>query len=342
MKDKINTIQSKCKIKFSAICDKRHYSYRILNLNLINYIKIVRPKNLVIVAISQILIYLVYLMPQRERTSIELDGNLWILFVVDTLLIAAGGYVINDILDQKADMLNKPGKLFMGKNGISSVKGWIYYFILVIIGFAIAFYIASRIDKLLLLSIYPTAVGFLFLYSKYFKRMPLLGNLVVSLFCAFVPAIIWYAEFDMVESLHSIDPRSYKLIVNVFIAYILFAFLSTFVREVIKDIEDVEGDQKSSYQTLPIQAGIGRANVVALFFSILLLLSYGFWFTGYIGNQLVYIGLVVLLGLIIPTCIIIRQIYLAKSQIDYSSISKRLKYLMISSLFIFLCIPFMK
>ena len=279
-------------------------------------------------------------MPQRGLSSIELGGNLWILFVVDTVLIAAGGYIINDILDQKADILNKPGKIYIGTDGISPVNGWMYYSILVIIGFAIAFYIAYRIDKLLLLSIYPTAVGVLFLYSMYFKRMPLLGNLVVGIFCAFVPAIIWYAEFDMVEKLSAIDPVSYQMIVNVFIAYIVFAFLSTMVREVIKDIEDVEGDRNSSYQTLPIQVGIQRANVVALFFSILLLLSYGFWFTGYSGDHLLYIGLIVFAGLILPTCAIIRQIYLAKSQIDYSSISKRLKYLMISSLFIFLCIPF--
>ncbi len=309
-------------------------------MSLINYIKIIRPKNLVIVAISQILIYLIYLMPARKITSMELDGNLWILFVMDTILIAAGGYVVNDILDQKADIYNKPEKQFIGKNGITPFAAWVYYSILALIGFGIAFYIALRIDKLLLLSIYPFAVGLLLLYSLYFKRMPLLGNLVVSIFCAFVPAIIWYAEFDMINSLFSIDNVSYKMIVNVFIAYIVFAFLSTLVREIIKDIEDFEGDRKSLYNTLPIRAGKERANVVALFFSILLLLSYGFWFVGYTGNKLIVIGLMVLFGLILPTVVIIYQIHMAKLQNDYSLISKRLKYLMISSLFLFLCIPY--
>jgi len=270
----------------------------------------------------------------------ELEGNLWILFVIDTILIAAAGYVINDIFDQKADSTNKPNKIFIGEGMISPLSGWVYYFLLVLIGFGIAFYIAYRIDKLLLLSIYPIAVGLLFLYSSYFKRLPLLGNLVVSIFCAFVPAIIWYAEFDMVESLKSVDLMQYNLIVNVFVAYITFAFLSTLVREIVKDVEDIEGDWNSNYRTLPIYAGQERANVVALFFSVFLLLSYGLWFVGYDGKSLYIIGGIVLIGLILPTMVIIRLIYRAKSQSDYSLISKRLKYLMIGSLFIFLCILF--
>lgn len=279
-------------------------------------------------------------MPTRQTTAMELDGNLWILFVIDTVLIAAGGYVINDILDQKADEKNKPNKRFVGDGKISSIAAWVYYITLVLIGFGIAFFIALSIDKLLLLSIYPIAVGLLFLYSRYFKQMPLIGNLVVSIFCAFVPAIIWYAESEMVNSLFKLDNGKYHMIVNVFVAYIGFAFFSSFVREIIKDIEDVEGDRLSQYNTLPVNLGVQRANVIALFFSVLLLLSYGFWFVGYAGSQLLIIAAIVSFGLIIPTLLIIKQIYLAKMQSDYTLISKRLKYLMISSLFIFLCIPF--
>jgi len=270
----------------------------------------------------------------------ELSGNLWILFVIDTILIAAGGYVINDIFDQHADRLNKPEKLYIGEGNISILSAWVYYILLVLVGFGIAFYIAFQIDKLLLVAIYPFAVVLLFLYSKYFKKLPLLGNLIVSIFCAFVPAIIWYAEFDMVESLSDSDPENYTLITNIFVAYIVFAFLSTLVREIIKDIEDIEGDKKSMYKTFPIQMGVEKANVVALFFCILLLLSYGLWFAGYSSNQLILIGSVIIVTLILPTAMILKQIYNAKSQNDFTLISKRLKYLMIASLFIFLCIPF--
>ncbi|MEM9547304.1 MAG: geranylgeranylglycerol-phosphate geranylgeranyltransferase [Bacteroidota bacterium] len=309
-------------------------------MRLLSYIHIIRPKNISIVAVSQILIYLIYLLPLRGLTPLELDGYLWILFVLDTMLIAAGGYIINDIADIRADEINKPEKLFIGKGKLSLPRAWVYYIVLVVFGFAIAFYIAWKIEKMLLLSIYPVAVLLLYLYSFYFKRMPLLGNLVVSIFCAFVPAIIWYAEYDMVESIQSINNDYYTMVVNVFIAYIVFAFVSTLVREIIKDIEDVEGDLASDFSTLPIVLGKERARVVALFFSIFLLFSYGLWFRLNSEANLYVFSCIVLVGLILPTMSIIRQIYRAKQQADYSSISKRLKYLMIASLFIFLCIPY--
>ena len=264
---------------------------------------------------------------------------LWILFVIDTLLIAAAGYVINDIMDKEADVQNKPDLQFIGDHGISKKSAWIYYALLVFIGFVIAFYIAYKIEKLALLSIYPFAVICLFLYSTNFKRKPLLGNIVVSIFCAFVPAIIWYAEFDSLRVLEKIDYEQYFTTVRIFIAYILFAFFSTMVREIIKDIEDVEGDKLASYRTLPIVAGIDRANVFSLFFCVVLICSYGLWFVGSTLNQQLLLGSLVTVFLIVPTLFILKQIYSAKHRVDYSRISKRLKYLMVVSLFIFLCIP---
>lgn len=309
-------------------------------LKLHNYIQILRPKNLLIVALSQVLIYLFYLMPAKGLTPLELDGNLWLLFVLDTVLIAAGGYVINDIMDLDADVVNKPKKLFIGPGKISKTKAVVYYAILTLVGLIIAYYIASAIDKILLLSIYPFAVGMLYFYSSHLKRMPLVGNLVVSIFCAFVPAIILYAEWDMIEALRAIDPARYDMIVHTFVAYIVFAFLSTMVRELVKDMEDIEGDRSSGYRTLPIVFGKERANVIALFWALILLLSFALWFVGFEGRQIWIMSIAVASGLIMPTAYILRMIYKAKSREHYAAISKTLKILMIASLFIFLCIPF--
>ena len=132
----------------------------------------------------------------------------------------------------------------------------------------------------------------------------------------------------------------YDLIIHFFPVYILFAFLSTMVREIIKDIEDLDGDLKSSYKTLPIVAGVERAKIVALFFCILLFVSYYFWFLGFTQFEEICIAFMIMAGLIFPTIYIMRSIYIARSTAEYSTISKKLKYLMIVSLFIFLCIPF--
>lgn len=271
---------------------------------------------------------------------IRLFGNLWILFVVDTVLIAAGGYIVNDLMDQKADAYNKPEKIYIGPGKMNPVIGWGYYIFVVLIGFGIAYFIANKIGQLPLLAIYPVAVALLFLYSLYFKRLPLLGNLVVSIFCAFVPGIIWYAEFDLINFFSFFPNTWYDLLMHLFPAYISFAFLSTFVREIIKDIEDMDGDMKSSYRTLPIVAGVARAKVIAFFFGILLLCSYGFWFIGYARPAEIVLDIIIIIGLILPTLYILKQIYVARSTEEFAHISKLLKYLMIVSLFLFLCIPF--
>ena len=74
-------------------------------------------------------------MPLTEVSGdLELDGSLWILFVADTILIAVGGYIVNDIMDQKTDLYNKPDRIYIGQNKISVKAGWSYYFFCGFIG----------------------------------------------------------------------------------------------------------------------------------------------------------------------------------------------------------------
>ena len=110
-------------------------------------------------------------MPLMNRDSMELSGSLWWLFILDTILIAAGGYVINDIFDQQADFENKPENQFIGKNHLSVKMAWFYYFVLIATGFIIATYIAYEIEKPHLLLIYPAACALLFLYSYSFLNI---------------------------------------------------------------------------------------------------------------------------------------------------------------------------
>lgn len=306
---------------------------------IMDYINILRPKNLLLVAVSQVLIYVLYLYSILEK-RITLDSELWILFILDTVIIAGSGYVINDIFDAKADMHNKIGKTYIGVNKISIRNAIIYYSILVLLGLGIAWYIAFHIDKIHLLFIYPIAVALLFLYSYIWKGSVLFGNVIVSIFCAFVPGIVLFAEIDNVILLRTQDPSVYRYYSFIFLGYISFAFFSTMVREIIKDIEDQEGDRIAGYHTLPIVYGEGVARLVAICMGVLLLLSYGFWVYPMIDNSLLAMSLVFLL-LVFPTIVVLYKIARAKSILDYSQISSLIKMIMIVSLIVFLCIPFL-
>ncbi len=290
-------------------------------------------------ALSQILIYLAYIKPLVGDSNIVLDGSLWWLFIIDTVLIAAAGYVVNDIYDQEADKLNKPKKQFIKEDGLDVRAGWIYYWSLVILGFIVAYFIADQIEKIHLLVIYPISTMLLFLYSRSFKKMPLIGNVVVAVFCAFVPGIILYAEWSFLSDLKLTDITGYNECVGLFTAYIVFAFLSTMVREIVKDIEDIEGDKAVGYKTLPIITNPTFAKWTSLFFGILLLASYSLWIFPYYGSMASLLILPFASFMALVTIVILYLILKASEKDHFTQISKWLKILMIISLFIFLCIP---
>lgn len=298
--------------------------------------KMIRPTNLLIVAISQILIYLVYMQPLLGDAELVLGGRLWWLFVLDTVLIAAAGYVINDVFDGAADRHNKPDRIFIDGIGLSHRAALCYYLALVLVGFLIATFIAIEIDELPLLCIYPIATLLLFLYSAAFKKLPLIGNLIVAIFCVFVPGIVLFAEWDKVVTLSN---SKYQILISVFIAYMSFAFLSTMVREIVKDIEDLSGDEMAAYRTLPVVAGANFSRWTAFFFCLLLLASYSLWIWPLPHAARAGAAWMVSILLLIPSLYVSVRVLLARTKSDYTHISKSLKIVMILSLIVFLCIP---
>ena len=300
------------------------------------FIQILRPINLVIIAVSQLLLYLCFINPLFAKYHIvqELTGGLQWLFILDTVLIAAAGYVVNDIIDNKADSVNKPNKTYISRDKISSTTAWVYYTLLCTAGAVIAGHIAIKIEKPLLFIIYPLATFLLFMYSKVWKKRPLSGNIVVAVFCAFVPAIIWYAEADGMQKLHQIEP-AYVLL---FAAYVIFGILSTFAREIIKDLEDVEGDRAANYHTLPIVIGEAKAGSIAIIAISALISSYGLWLLAIwrLGH---WLGMVLMIAMmLLPSIYILTQTNKSRTKVDYKKISRYLKVLMMISLFVFLMI----
>jgi len=301
-----------------------------------NYIYILRPLNLLIIALSQGLIYYLYVVPlfQEHGISRLLDGPLIILFVSVTVLIAAGSYIINDIKDSSADQINKPEKCFVGDGKLGIRSTYTYYLAISISGALVAAYIAFSIEKPALFLIYPLAVFLLFMYSHSWKRRPLSGNIVVATFCAFVPGIIWYAESEGMALLQIANPH----IALIFAMYMLFGFLATLVREIIKDIEDIEGDKAVGYSTFPISAGTERAKMLAIFTTVMLTASYGLWILALVRLEARFSlgGLAVIV--ILPTLYILSKINKATLKKDYTDISKYCKYLLLASLLIFIAI----
>lgn len=163
-------------------------------------------------------------------------------------MVAAGGYIINDIKDVKIDLINKPQKVIVGKH-LTSQFCISYYYSLLLVGLLISIYLGWSLNKMPFVILYPIFSGLLHLYATKFKKSFLLGNLLISLFVACVPVLIYLAEFEGVNQLH------HKRLLQVLLLYCTLAFLSNFIREVVKDLQDLKGDRAFGANTFPIRFG---------------------------------------------------------------------------------------
>ncbi len=291
------------------------------------WLGLIRFPNLIIVALTQgIIFFQLYLTAKNEDFSTFLLSNTnLILLIFTTILIAATGYIINDIVDYEIDVINKPEKLFINRI-ISEPNAWHLYWGLVGIGMLISIYIAFQTNTFRLIWIYPLAILLLYLYSTKFKKEAFIGNLIVSLFCAFVPGIILIAEYEIWQSI------AHTHFYHLTIAYLIFAFFSTIFREIVKDLEDQEGDSRQNCRTLPIILGENIARWIGVSFGLILLIALLFWllkveiFTT-IGQQIFYY-----LGLLSLMIYLIIRLIFAKSKQDYHHISTFTKLLMLNGL----------
>lgn len=311
----------------------------ILDFTFRDAVRLIRFPNLLIVAFTQYLLEFLVLIPAFTTSDITpiLDYPRFLLLVISTMLIAAGGYVINDIEDVEIDKINKPEKQIVSAT-ISLRAAWIYYFALFAVGFFISLYLAVYIDNLPLLGIYPSAWLLLYLYSKYFKKMPLIGNIVVGIFCALVAGIVWFAERAAYFNLGEVDEYAQFKVYGVFLAYLFFAFFSTLYREIIKDIEDAEGDAEQDCKTLPIVAGVGAAKLITALVGLIFLtgvgcLAFYIWSVSSDTGRVLKL-LFILIFLVSPTLYSLYLLKQGQEKKDYKRLSQLAKFLMLSGIFL--------
>jgi 4-hydroxybenzoate polyprenyltransferase len=299
--------------------------------------RLLRLPNLLIVAITQYALYYALILPALDVYEIRpsLPEPQRSLLVLVTVLLTASGNIINDIIDFKIDLINRPDKVVINRY-ISIQSAYWLYFSALLIGFIIAFYLGLFVGNVVLVNIYPLAALLLFAYSYSFKKKVLTGNLLIAIFCAGVAAIIWFAERDAVAQLMLADARLGRQLTSVMSWYMVFAFLSTAYREIIKDMEDILGDVGRNCKTLPIVYGVATAKKTALFF------GGGLWLfvlamLGIERSLFSYLVLVVLCLLVLcPLAYSFYLLYTAKDKPQFHQLSQLAKLIMLGGLVILL------
>lgn len=266
------------------------------------YIHILRPFNLFITAFSSFIAY--YLVSGGQLTF-----NTF-LVILATTFAAGAGNIVNDIFDFEIDKINKPNRPL--PSGKMSIKfAWLYYFFTAIIAQTAAYFLGF---------ISFTAVfivnSLLLFYASNFKRIPILGNIVV----AGISGYLFYFSVLTLENKLSILPLA------------ICATLFHLSREIIKDIADVEGDKADEAATIATKFGIKFSAISALIVLTALLL--------YLVNLILFSGYsrafhVLILCAVIPVILYVSYELITTKKEDsfkFEKLSSLMKYSMFAGI----------
>lgn len=300
------------------------------------FLRLIRTVNLLFIVLTQFLFQYCIVIPilQKAGLSTKLDVTLFWLLVLASVFIAAAGYIINDYFDLNIDRINKPEKLVIEKH-IKRRWAIAWHMMLSATGVALSFYIGWKINHTILLGFSNLAcVILLWVYSTTFKKQLLTGNIIISLLTGWVVLVLFVAELELLF-ITANDPALIKAISQIYKLAALyggFAFIISLIREVIKDIEDMPGDQKYGCRTMPIVWGVNVSKIFAatwlvVLIAVILLLQlyvfpYEWWWS------IIYAVLFIL----IPLVIIFRKLTRAQGIDDYRSLSKWVKVVMMTGI----------
>jgi len=307
-------------------------------MNVKAFIKLIRSDNLLVIALTMLATRYGLMQPilslRYPGVELQLTTPDFILLILSTMLIAAAGYIINDYFDVKTDRINKPEKLYID-NGVKRRLAIFIHTIFNVLGFLIAGYVAYQAHSVYLCIIQFVSITALWFYSTHLKRQVLSGNILVSVLSALVVVQVLLFEIPHIHSL-LIDKVNRDLNTDFLFLYIsvcsfaLFAFLLSFVREIIKDIEDFKGDFETGCKTMPVVWGIKASKAIAagLISNTVLLLVFIFYklYKQHFSVLLIYLFLFVF----IPLLVLIWKLYRSHQKEEFHRLSKWVKYIMLS------------
>jgi 4-hydroxybenzoate polyprenyltransferase len=237
------------------------------------YVRLIRPFNLLMIVFT---IYMVRILlaPRgfdEEHFPLTVGRLTFGLFALSFVLVAAAGYIINDYYDVEIDKVNRPDRLIIG-NTVSARHALITYWLLNILGIIAGFISCFRAGIPLLGTLFLFYAIGLWVYSYKLKSTFLFGNLLIGVFLALVPlgaaAIEIWAKTH--GSLPDYSDYQIKLIWGVTGVLAIFAFLSTIIREIVKDMEDIEGDKLNGCRTIPVVIGIRKTKWIVFILTLML------------------------------------------------------------------------
>jgi 4-hydroxybenzoate polyprenyltransferase len=206
---------------------------KLFLIKIFSLFSVVRGYNIPVVVLAQYLSSIFILSPEKRALDVILDWRLFILVFASTLTIASG-YIINNFYDSEKDLINRPNKTRLDRLVSQKTKLQVY-FLLNFLATTLALIISFRAALF-----FATYIFLIWFYSHKLKKYPIVGNLTASLLAVlpFFGILLYFKNFYPVIFAHA-----------------MFLFLLIFIREMIKDLENIKGDIANNYQTIPVRFG---------------------------------------------------------------------------------------
>jgi len=273
-----------------------------------SFLRLTRAWNLLIIVFAQY--FTAYFLAQADVLH---DIRLFLLSL-STVLIAAGGYVINDYYDVKIDYVNNPDRVVVGKT-IHRRFAILLHVALSALGVFVGLFVSWKLAAVNVFSI-----SILWFYSNLLKRLPFIGNFTVALLTGASIAIILLL---------------YSTNTVLILIYALFSFFMTLVREIIKDMEDLKGDNTYGCKTLPIVWGIRKTKITLYLLIVTFLISVVIINQNFVKLELIYFVML----LFVPLAWLTARLVRADTKKDYGWLSSFCKVIMLLGILSMTLIP---
>lgn len=295
--------------------------------NMVLFFKLIRWKNLILIALGQFLVK-TYL--DKFIANPLFNTNLFILLVLSTVFIAAGGYIINDVNDLRVDAINKP-KCVLINTFITEKTANSLFLLFNIIGLLIGYILALKVGNRNLFTLFLFSSALLYFYNITLKKLFLAGNLTIAVLVGLSLLLVAIFQLYQVYQIEGIDLTIINTVFKTVFYYALLATVLNFIREIIKDIEDYDGDKQMGFKTMAVVLGKKVTKILVLILLFLLIIAIFYVLYTYLSNakQVLYYGF----GLIVLLIYTFFQIVEADTKATIKHSSTLLKIMMFYGLF---------
>lgn len=292
------------------------------------FLRLIRWPNLLMIALTLCVVH--YGLFSSHGLPVALGDFRFGLLVLATLFVAAGGYIINDVFDQPTDAINRPDRLVIGRH-ISEKMAYNLYGGFTISAAIIGYYLADYVGRTNFVGVFILPAAILYLYASSFKQSLLIGNVLVSIVTAIV--VLVPVAFDLVPLIIPENQGRLLTAAQICLDYAVFSFVICLLREITKDMEDVEGDSRMGMNTAPIVFGLQRTKIIAFVIAVLSLLLL-LWYISihFVKGGLWITTLFLLIGAVGPLLFFVLRLFKAKETADFRILSTALKLVMLAGI----------